>query len=589
GLGGDWPEPAGAEIAGAGPGDEGAVPDEERRGEMLMATGQRRRALPVDTDVVEVERRLHRDGGSEYLINGRRARLKDIRDLFMDTGIGADAYSIIEQGKVDGMLLASPTERRVVFEEAAGVAKYRQRRAEAQRKLERTEQNLTRAREQLASADRRLKLVRGQAARARQYRSWEEELRALRMSLGLEQYDELVGRLAGLTSRLSELGGTRAGVHEAVGRAESAKQEAELERHSASDALRQAQAALQEARHARASLESRGQGLRAGLAQAKAQGQAEALELGRVRARVAELETAAGACAGVIAEQEGAQERAEGALRAAGEARRTAQERAAGLRAEAAARRGESASIDRQRAALEAAVAQDARRAEELRERLGGLVERAAGLGQERQRGQERARAAQDELGAARQRARQLEADLAEQEGRVGRLRTDRAELARRVGEAEQAHARADARRASLAEMVQARVGVDQAVRDALDLRQRGVAFAGVLGVLADLVDVDASAAGVVEAALGSALQGLVVPSLALMPAEEELARLTGRVELIACAAIGPAGQSAASGDGEVCVGRGGDGLCGGGGSAEASAAAAGVVWVRPMAAVRRS
>ena len=71
----------------------------------------RSRALPFDADVVDVERRLYRDGTSQYLINGKRCRLKDIVDLFLDTGIGADAYSIIEQGKVDAMLLASPQER----------------------------------------------------------------------------------------------------------------------------------------------------------------------------------------------------------------------------------------------------------------------------------------------------------------------------------------------------------------------------------------------------------------------------------------------------------------------------------------------
>ncbi len=106
----------------------------KRSGRSTPASAAARRRLPIDADVVEIERRLYRDGESEYLINGRVARLKDIRDLFLDTGIGADAYSIIEQGKVDAMLLASPQERRVIFEEAAGIAKYKQRRIEAQRK-----------------------------------------------------------------------------------------------------------------------------------------------------------------------------------------------------------------------------------------------------------------------------------------------------------------------------------------------------------------------------------------------------------------------------------------------------------------------
>src|SRR5690606_31260391 len=99
----------------------------------------------------------------QYLINGRKARLKDVRDLFLDTGVGADAYSIIEQGKVDALLLANPVERRTFLEEAAGVARFKSRRVEAQRKLERTEVNLTQTRERLESTERRLRIVRGQA------------------------------------------------------------------------------------------------------------------------------------------------------------------------------------------------------------------------------------------------------------------------------------------------------------------------------------------------------------------------------------------------------------------------------------------
>jgi chromosome segregation protein len=139
---------------------------------------RKRRGLPIDADIVEVERRLYRDGTSQYLINNKRARLKDIRDLFLDTGIGADAYSIIEQGKVDAMLLASPQERRTIFEEAAGIAKYKQRRIEAQRKLEKAQANLTLTREQLQNTERRLRMVKGQAVKARKFKELDAELKA---------------------------------------------------------------------------------------------------------------------------------------------------------------------------------------------------------------------------------------------------------------------------------------------------------------------------------------------------------------------------------------------------------------------------
>ena len=100
------------------------------------------RTLEIDFDQVTVTRQLYRDGSSHYLLNGKRCRLRDVRELFMDTGVGTDAYSIIEQGKVDVLLQANPQQRREIFEEAAGISRFKARKHEALRKLERTAQNL---------------------------------------------------------------------------------------------------------------------------------------------------------------------------------------------------------------------------------------------------------------------------------------------------------------------------------------------------------------------------------------------------------------------------------------------------------------
>ncbi|MDP7348573.1 MAG: AAA family ATPase, partial [Phycisphaeraceae bacterium] len=129
-----------------------------------------RRTLALDMGTVTVTRQLYRDGSSEYLINNQRARLRDIRELFMDTGVGTDAYSIIEQGKVDVLLQANPTERREIFEEAAGISRFKARKKEALRKLERTENNLNLTRQRLEDMDRRLRSVKVQATRARSYK-----------------------------------------------------------------------------------------------------------------------------------------------------------------------------------------------------------------------------------------------------------------------------------------------------------------------------------------------------------------------------------------------------------------------------------
>ncbi|RMH27220.1 MAG: hypothetical protein D6693_05760, partial [Planctomycetota bacterium] len=219
-------EPASGDEALADAAEE-ADPGES----VIQRRGPRLRPLPIDTEAVSVERRLHRDGQSQYLINGKRARLRDIRELFLDTGIGADAYSIIEQGKVDAMLLASPTDRRTIFEEAAGIARFRARRLESMRKLDRTESNLLIAREQLATAERRLKTVRTQAERARTFRALDARLRGLRLALALHQYDELCSRLEGLTSRQHGLERERDAAIEDVEQIEARRQDAELERH----------------------------------------------------------------------------------------------------------------------------------------------------------------------------------------------------------------------------------------------------------------------------------------------------------------------------------------------------------------------
>ena len=191
-----------------------------------------RRFLSVDTDEVGVTRRLYRDGRSEYLINGNKVRLKDIRELFLDTGIGTNAYSIIEQGRVAAMLQANPTERRGILEEAAGVARFKTRRKEAERKLERTEINLVRVREQLASTERRLRTVRGQAEKARKFADLDTRLRSIRTHIALDQFHELHTQLHGLTSQLATLEKERQEIAAQVIVQEDEKRQAEVGRHS---------------------------------------------------------------------------------------------------------------------------------------------------------------------------------------------------------------------------------------------------------------------------------------------------------------------------------------------------------------------
>ncbi len=162
------------------------------------------RALPVDQEEVTVTRKLYRSGESEYLLNHSAARLKDVRELFMDTGVGVDAYSVIEQGKVDSLLQSNPADRRVIFEEAAGISKYKARRREAQRKLERTQQNLLRVADIIEELEKQLRSVKLQAGKARSYMQYEARLNELRSSYAMAQYHRFAGQITGLTSEVQD-------------------------------------------------------------------------------------------------------------------------------------------------------------------------------------------------------------------------------------------------------------------------------------------------------------------------------------------------------------------------------------------------
>jgi chromosome segregation protein len=148
-------------------------------------------SLGLEQDELVITRRLYRSGESEYLINNKISRLKDVRELFMDTGVGVRAYSIIEQGQIAQLLTASKIDRRVMFEEAAGISKYKAQKKEALRKLERTEQNLLRLADIVGEVQKQLRSIKLQAGKARSYLQYSQRLKELRVSFSLAQFHQL--------------------------------------------------------------------------------------------------------------------------------------------------------------------------------------------------------------------------------------------------------------------------------------------------------------------------------------------------------------------------------------------------------------
>ncbi len=141
--------------------------------------------LPIDTAEISVRRRLFRTGESEYYLNGEPVKLKDLRELFYDTGIGKTAYSIMEQGKIDQILSNKPEERRLIFEEAAGITKYKMRGREAERKLERTEDNMRQVEGILGEVSRSYESLRKQADKTLAYRKLRDDIFAVELDLTL--------------------------------------------------------------------------------------------------------------------------------------------------------------------------------------------------------------------------------------------------------------------------------------------------------------------------------------------------------------------------------------------------------------------
>ncbi len=173
--------------------------------EVSMLFDNRGRVLATEADEVRITRRVYRSGEGEYLINGQACRLKDIKDLFLGSGAGTDAYCIIQQGQVDILLQTSPKERRAIFEEAAGISRFKAKKLETLRRLERVEANLQRLRDILDEVEKQLRSVKLQAAKAVSYQQYYARLKELRVGLSLREYHQLELRFQAESQRLHEL------------------------------------------------------------------------------------------------------------------------------------------------------------------------------------------------------------------------------------------------------------------------------------------------------------------------------------------------------------------------------------------------
>jgi chromosome segregation protein len=499
-----------------------------------------RGVLPIGVAEVEVTRRLYRSGESEYLLNRKPCRLRDIRELFMDTGVGVDAYSLIEQGRVDVLLQSNPLERRIIFEEAAGISKYKAKRREAERKLARTEQNLLRLGDILEEVERRLRSVKYQAGKARNYVEYTNRLKELRLSYALSQYHQESQALAEHQAAIDGL------------------QEQRSARAAALAGLDQERAGIE---GGLMDLENRLRDIGARLALVRSDIATRENEIGFHRTRAGELSQVVERDRRKIGDLSGHLREAEGQV----EARRDAQ----GRMAEVARRQEEAvAAVEAQLAEVgdqvrdlgarveagKAALLDLAQQRSERSSRLAALDLRLETL--EAQGAKLRARrdeiaaglqgVAQEEAGLATEKAN-LDAAIAQRRGRLEQKRAEAEVKQKEVEEVGEALARArqeaaalDSRSALLEDLERRGEGIPAAVRQVSDAIAAGEGRQRWRGMVADLIEVDVAHAVVIEAALGPAEKLLVADRQAdvLALARQLEGRLPGQVRFLALDAL---------------------------------------------------
>jgi len=515
-------------------------------------------ALSVDYREITVTRRAFRSGEGQYLINRAPCRLKDIEDLFAGTGIGLSAYSIMEQGKMDMVLSSKPEDRRFIFEEAAGITKYKEKKREALRKLDSTEENLVRLSDIIREVRRQLVSVERQAARARRAREAGDRLKAIDL------------RCAG--KRLADL--------------DAAIEAIRVER----DAARRDE---QEATNTIAALEHEGKALHERLraideeldsVQARRVGVSGSIEGGRTRIeanerQIRELEEREGACAREIAELGEALSALEKEERALAETQSAAE---AECRAATADLEAAEKACEELRLALRAAEEQTQRqrgelielinRASQNRNELSGLRYgartaelRGARLGVEEGELAEKEGRAREELRERKARREQLEAACREAAAgveRAAKVAADAGAEAARAREAIRAVdkelACVESERAVLARYRASREGYAEGVRAVLGEAGRpGSALVGVIGAAAERIRAHPGCERALEAALGHALQYLLTSSVADARAAIEFLGDVSDAGFLPCAGLAAKGAlPPPSGDGIVGCAR---------------------------------
>ncbi len=487
---------------------------EKRKGlgfaEVTLVLDNTQRMFQMEETEVAVTRRYYRSGESEYYINRRACRLKDINELFMDTGLGREGYSIIGQGRIDEILSVKSADRREVFEEAAGISRFRHRKEEAERKLERTDENLVRINDKIGELELQVEPLRVQAEKTRKYLVFRDELKGLEISVWLEQLEHIRAGSVKLRADCEAAARQRDEAREAVERlyAESGRLAEEMrDKDLEAEQLRGRQSGVDEQVNA----------CENGIALLKNDIKNNSENAQRIRQELEQQEGRAGSLAAQIQERKGRLEEIEGDMAAC-------QERIDALAAQVREVLGSAGSLSaeleqlQERERLETASAGEARQLlSALAAAAQELYDREEKLGQELQEQEDKAAQARQTLEDTQKELEKVTEDRDGAKNVISGYQMRLQSRQRKLDQAQERHRRLqmdennlNSRIKMLAEMEKLYEGYSKAVKLVMGEAERG-GLRGVRGPVAGLLHVPDQYAVAIEIALGGAMQNLVV------------------------------------------------------------------------------
>jgi chromosome segregation protein len=460
------------------------------------------------TREVEVTRRLYRSGESEYLIDGQACRLRDIHDLLMDTGLGAKAYAIIEQGKIGLILSSRPTDRRQLIEEAAGVTKYKARRRAAELKLEAAQQNLTRIDDIVFEVEKQRGTLKRQAAKARRYQRLRDEQRRWEKVLFARKYRQLAEMIESARARLAEARERESAAAARVSEVETGFGRVRIELVESESRATESR----EAAHARELAIARQQQQIAfeqdQIEMLTARAESVAAELATLETRREPAQAALAARRVAAADANADRDRASAALTSESQAYEVAHREIEGLEADVEAARSEVFSAINSATALRHSVEHAASARDRVLETLSKLQIENDDLRIEDDRATSDREAASRGLLQAHEAMEATRLARAARESELATARIEHEWRARMVRSGEHELAGLDARLKSLEELHARRAEYGDAPRTLLAQANGQV---GQRGAVADYLEVEAGYERAVEACLGDLLQHVIV------------------------------------------------------------------------------